>query len=70
VRIPNLRQRFPSLQQKLQRLLFFGQEMFSLAQDQTELEENLQRIASTEFPQELDEIIVLHTITDKNLIKG
>jgi hypothetical protein len=34
------------------------------------LVENLQRIASTEFPQELDEIIALHTITDKNLIKG
>jgi hypothetical protein len=68
--IPNLRQRFPNLRQKLQKLLSFEQEMFFRAQGQKELKENLQRIASTEFPQKMDEIIVLHTITDKNLIKG
>jgi hypothetical protein len=62
--------KIPNLQQKLQRLLSFLQIKFSLAQDRMELEENLQRIASTEFPQKMDEIIALHTVTDKNLIKG
>jgi hypothetical protein len=60
----------PNLPLKLQKLLFFGQEMFFQAQGQKELKVSLQTTASTEFPQKVDEIIVLHTITDKNLIKG